>query len=485
MLLSLPLCVTVSLVGIVWPETLASWLGTLNHQVLPHLDGFFLLSVSAFWILLLWIGLSRFGRIRLGSQEDRPTFSTPSWLAMLFAAGMGVGLMFWGAAEPLIHFSKPPYGSALDAAAAQRALVLACFHWGFHAWGVYGLVALALAYFGFRKGLPYLPSAAIRVMFGGRWAKRFGSFADVTAIVAVVFGVAGSIGIAVLQINAGLTHVSSAAPKSVPLSIAVLVVVVLAYMLSASTRIEQGIKWLSNINMVLALFVLSFVLITGPTSDLLRTFVDTFAAYAARVTFMPAIVYAKTQQEAWVHGWTVNLFNWWVAWAPFVGVFVARISKGRTIRQFVLGVLIAPTIFTVLWFSVLGGTAFHQEMQGAAEMSQLVHTDVTGTLFALLGQLPWSLLLSIVAIVLMFVFVVTSADSATFVLGMLSSEGSMNPPLFSRLAWGIGLAVLGSALVLSGSVDVVREVSVLGAGPFVVVMIVQAVALLKALRQEA
>jgi glycine betaine transporter len=482
---TLPICAVVAAVGIASPDALADFAAAVTTTAFRALDWFFMALVSAFLILCLWLAFGRYGSVRLGRDTDRPDFSTASWLSMLFAAGMGVGLLFWGVAEPVTHYTGALGSEAGTPLAARRATVVTAFHWGLHAWSVYAVAALVLAYFGFRRGVPYLPGAPLRSAFRGRrWVGPVAATADALAVLAIAFGVAGSIGMGIFQLHTGL-HILWGVPlNSMLVSTAILVVLIISYTASASTSLDKGIQWLSNINMVVAITLLLFVLIAGPTAHLLRGFVTSVGDYTAALVGLSLRLYPYDSGREWLETWTLTYFVWWIAWAPFVGVFIARISRGRTIKEFVLGVLFVPTLFSLLWFSVFGGTGLAEEMYGDGGIARLVREDVSVALFTLFDRLPLSSLLSGTAIVLVFIFLVTSVDSATFVLGMLTSRGSFDPPTSRKLAWGMILGLLGGALMLSGNIDVVRAVVVLGALPFALVMVLQVAALLKVFADE-
>jgi len=484
--LTLPICAAVAIAGILNPDALAETASQITSTAFRALDWFFMVLVSAFVVLCLWLALGRFGAIKLGGDDDKPEFSIGSWLAMLFAAGMGVGLLFWGVAEPVTHFTGALGSEGGTPQAARRAMVITAFHWGLHAWAVYGIAALVIAYFGFRRRTSYMPGAPIRAAFAGRrWAEPVAKLADAVAVLAIAFGVAGSMGMGIFQLHTGLHLLWGVPLESTAVSTIILVVLFIAYMASASTGLDKGIKWLSNINMLLALLLLVFVLAVGPTAHLLRGFVTSVGEYTASLVSISLRLYPYDQDRGWLEGWTLTYFVWWIAWAPFVGVFIARISRGRTIKEFILGVLFAPTLFSLLWFAVFGGTGLAEEMTGAGGIARLVREDVSVALFSLFDRLPLSWLLSGTAIALVFIFLVTSVDSATFVLGMLTSRGSLDPPIRRKLGWGISLGLLGGALMLSGSVPAVRAVAVLGALPFSFIMLIQIAALLRSLGQEA
>lgn len=477
-------CAAIAVVGIATPEVLEEGAAALTGTVFRAVDWFYLFSVSAYLILALWLALGRHGKKRLGPDDARPEFSTVSWLAMLFSAGMGAGLLFWAVAEPMSHFTHPPLGEPMSPRAARQAMVLANFHWGLHAWGIYCIAALALAYFRFRHGTAYLPGAPIRAAFRGRWVEPVARSSDFIAVLAVAFGVAGAMGLGIMQIHTGLSVVTGVSATAKWVSVCILAVLFVSYMTSAATSLDKGIKWLSNINMGLAVVLLLFVLFAGPTAHVLRTFVTVIGDYGSGLVAISFRLYPYENVSEWLQSWTLTYLIWWIAWAPFVGVFIARISKGRTIREFVLGVLLAPTGFSMLWFSIFGGTAFSLESEGRGGIGRLVNEDVTVALFALFDQLPMSAVLTALAIFLIFVFVVTSVDSATYVLSMMTSGGHMNPSRKQKLTWGVLLALLGGALLWASNVATVRAIAISGAIPFTFVLLLQIGAVLRALRKE-
>ena len=479
-----PICAAVAGAGIFVPDLLSDAAEVATGTSFRALDWFFMATTTAFLVLSVWLALSRFGRIKLGQPGDRPEFSTASWLSMLFAAGMGVGIMFWGVAEPLTHFSGAPGSDPGTALAARRALVITSFHWGLHAWAVYAIAALALGYFAFRKNTPYLPGSPIRAAFSGRWVGSVSTIADAIAVLSVVFGVAGAITMGILQLRAGLSIVAGIDGESIAVAVVLLIVIVVAFMLSAATSLDKGIKWLSNINLSLAILLVLFILFAGPTSFLLRTFITSVGDYVSGLVSLSLRLYPYGADHTWLEGWTLTYFIWWIAWAPFVGVFIARISRGRTIREFVTGVLFVPTLFTLIWFAVFGGTGLFEELSGAGGLTSIVREDVTLALYAVFERLPLSAILGVVSLILVFVFLVTSADSATFVLGMLTSRGSLDPPRKRKLAWGVSLGLLAGALLLSGNIDAIRAVSIIGAIPFTFILLLHVAALVRTLRKD-
>ena len=482
--LALVICALVGAVGILAPGSLASASAMFTGAVFGALDWYFMAVVSGFLILALWLAFGRYGTVVLGQPGDTPEFSLTSWLAMLFAAGIGSGLLFWGVAEPMMHFATPPVGEGGTGEAARRALVITHFHWGLHAWGIYAVAALVLAWFGFRKGTPYLPGAPLRAVFRGRWVEPVAGLADLIAVIAVALGVAGAMAMGTMQFHTGLAAVTDVPADALWLRMAILGVLFVCYTISATTSLDKGIRILSNVNMALAIALLVFALIAGPTAQLLRGFITGIGDYIVAAPALSLMTYPYDDKAGWFHGWTLIYFMWWIAWAPFVGIFIARISRGRTIREFALGVIGAPTLFSILWFSIFGGIGLHEELEGGGGIASMVTENVTVALFELFEILPMGPLLSGIAITLVFVFLVTSVDSATYVLGMLTSRGSMDPPVSRKLGWGVSLGVLGGALIIAERFDVVRAIAILGAIPFTLVMLLQVVALLRSMRAE-
>jgi glycine betaine transporter len=476
-------CAAIAVLGLAYPAGLAEGATGFVDAVLRRFDVAYMLTVASFVLACLWLALGRHGKLRLGREGERPEFSTGAWWAMLFAAGMGTGLMFWGVAEPIRHYADPPVGAAQTPIAARQAIAIAEFHWGLHAWAIYAIAALALAYFHFRRDRDYLPGAPVRAAFSGRWVEPVARASDFVGVLAVAFGVAGAIGMGVLQIRSGLSVVTGLDFTGASASLGIVAALAVAYTASAASGIARGIKWLSSLNVALAVGLLASVLMLGPTSALLGGFARSIADYGALLVPLGVVLEPWRGLDAWLHEWTLAYLIWWIAWAPFVGVFVARISRGRTIREFIAGVVLAPTAFSMVWFATFGGTAIELErVQGG--VAELVEQDIASALFAVLAQLGAPALLSVLAIALTFVFLVTSVDSAAYVLGMITSAGVHDPPWSRKLAWSFVLALLAAALVLGGHVGVVKAVAILGAIPFTVVLVLQAAALVRALWQD-
>lgn len=483
MLISFALVLGFGIWGLVSPEQMtAAAVGAVNF-VLGSVGWLYLALCSSFLLLAGWLAFGRYGRVRLGPDDSEPEFSTASWLAMLFAGGMGAGLVFWGVAEPVSHFAHPPGGTAASTPASARlAMVLTNLHWGLHAWSIYAVCSLVLAYFIFRRGMPGLVSTPIRAALPAGPGTRFLGFAsDVAATFAVVFGLAGSLVMGVLQVRAGLGEALGLAPTNA-LSMAILALLAVAFMLSASTGLSKGIQILSNINMLLVIGLLLVVVVFGPTAYIMEAFVNSLGDYLAALPAYSFRMLSYEGQMDWTSGWTLTYLIWWIAWGPFVGIFIARISRGRTIREFCIGVIIVPTVFSLFWFAALGGASIWIELNGGGGLSELVAEDTATALFAFLDYMPFGAVLTGLALILIFIFLVTSADSGTFVISMMTSEGRLNPRTSLKLAWGTAITLLTLAILLSGSVEVAKAMAIFGAIPFTLILVLQIVSFLRTLR---
>lgn len=445
----------------------------------------YLMATSGFVLFALGLAFSRFGSIRLGPDDEPPEFSFKSWLAMIFSGGMGVGLVFWGVAEPMMHFNSPPLGigTPRTAEAAQTGMRYAFFHWGLHQWANFTVVGLAIAYVRFRHNSHGLISETFRPLLGDRVDHGWGKAIDTLAVVSTLFGVATTLGLGALQINSGLARLSDVPYGATP-QLLIMAGLGLLFILSAMTPLKWGIRYLSSANMALAAGLLLFVLILGPTPFIFSEFTQTVGEYLGNIVQM-SLVTTPYSSEHWVQQWTIFYWAWGLSWAPFVGSFIARISRGRSIREFVLGVMIVPVILSMLWFSTFGGSAIHYELFGNAGIADAVAQEVPAGLYVLLEQLPGGFYAAIGAIILVAMFVVTSADSATFVLGMFTSKGILNPTRFVRILWGLLQLLMASALLLSGGLLGLRTVSIVAAFPFMLLMVLMAYSLYKDLALEA
>lgn len=443
---------------------------------------FYLLGAFAFLLFSLYLAFSKYGKVKLGEDDDEPEYSTTTWFAMLFSAGMGIGLVFWGVAEPLSHYVTPPSGQGGTREAAQLALRYSFFHWGLQPWGIYTIIALALAYFQFRKGQRGLISSTFYPLLGDKVNGPIGKLIDVLAVIATAFGVATSLGLGVLQINGGLSHLTGIS-NTIATQVMIIAIVTVLYLVSATTGLDRGIKLLSNTNLILAAGLLLFVLFLGPTTFIFNTYTATMGSYLQNLVQMSLRMTPFTE-STWVADWTLFYWAWWIAWAPFVGMFIARVSKGRTIREFVLGVMLIPTLFSCLWFTVFGGTGLYQVMFEGSNLAQLAKEDVTMPLFLMLENLPLGTILAAVATLLIITFFITSADSATFVLGMLSSNGNLDPNNKIKITWGVLQSAIAVVLLVSGGLQGLQTASIITALPFTVILVLMCVSIIKALKME-
>ncbi|WP_257350615.1 glycine betaine uptake BCCT transporter [Pseudalkalibacillus decolorationis] len=482
----------ISLVFIVWgvltPQSLADQTAAIQAFLQVKFGWFYLLSATAFLVFAIYLIFSKYGKIKLGKDDDEPDYSTVSWFAMLFSAGMGIGLVFWGVAEPLFHYYEPPSGNGETVESARASLRYAFFHWGLHPWGIYTVIGLSLAYFKFRKGAPGLISAIFRPLLGDRVNGPIGILIDVIAVFATVFGVATSLGFGAAQISGGLSYVFDGIENTKMTQLIIIAVVTVLFILSASTGLNKGIKYLSNINIVLAILLMFFLLFAGPTNFIMDVFTQTLGSYIQNLPMMSFTLgpFSETRQD-WIQSWTVFYWAWWMAWAPFVGMFIARVSKGRTIREFVLGVLLVPTIFGALWFSVFGGSAVFLDRIEGLGLYGIMTDPENGTeiaLFALLEQFPFGVIMSLLAILLISTFFITSADSATFVLGMQTTNGSLNPPNGIKFVWGIVVAASAAILLYTGGLQGLQTASIIAAFPFAIIMIFIVISTIKALKED-
>lgn len=469
--------------GLLSPSGLAETSGSLLAVITEKFGWFYLLATFAFLVFSIYLAFSKYGAIRLGADTDRPEYSNRSWFAMLFSAGMGIGLVFWGVAEPLSHYMTPPQGATPQTAEAARlAMRYSFFHWGLHAWAIYTVIGLAIAYFNFRKGQSGLISSTFYPLLGEKVKGPIGKAIDVLAIIATVFGVATSLGLGTLQINGGLNYLTGL-PNTFSSQLTIIAVVTVLYLISATTGLDKGIKILSNANLMVAVALLVFVLFAGPTAFLFDVLTTTLGSYLQNLVQM-SLTLTPFSAGNWIKNWTLFYWAWWIAWAPFVGMFIARVSKGRTIKEFVLGVLLVPSVFGFLWFSVFGGTALNLELFANAQIAEAAQSDVTSALFNTLSQLPVGLILSGLATLLIITFFITSADSATFVLGMLSSNGIPNPATRVKLAWGLLQSTIAAVLLMSGGLQGLQTASIVAAAPFAIIMALMCYSLFLALQKD-
>jgi glycine betaine transporter len=468
--------------GLLSPASLGGFFDVALAGITRNMGWFYLWVVLALVVLCAYLAFGRYGNLKLGAEDEKPEFSIVSWFAMLFAAGMGIGLVFWGVAEPLSHYAAPPPGIAANTPeAANAAMRYSFFHWGLHPWAIYAVVALCIAYFQFRRNGAALVSTATETL-PWRPIRRLSPLFDVLAVIATAFGVAASLGIGALQINSGL-HTVFGLPVGSPAQLGIIAVTTALFLASAVTGVTRGIKWLSTFNLGLAALLASAVFAFGPTVAIIDTFTTTLGNYLSEFVRM-SLRTTPFRDSGWVSGWTVFYWAWWISWSPFVGMFIARVSRGRTIRQFIIGSVLAPTLASFIWFSVFGGAALNLEILQGAPIAEAVKADVSTALFAMFNELPMGVALSMVATVLVLVFFVTSGDSATLVLGMMSTRGNPNPGASVKVVWGLLVAGIAASLLLAGGVKALQTATIVFALPFTLVILLMATALLRALRAD-
>ena len=469
--------------GAAFSETAASVFNSVQGWIVDTFGWFYLLSVGVFLIFSLSLAISSFGAIKLGPDHSEPDYGYTSWFAMLFSAGMGIGLLFFGVAEPIMHFTSPPVGEGGTTAAAREAMSITFFHWGVHAWAIYAVVGLSLAYFGFRHNLPLTIRSALYPLIGERIYGPIGHAVDIFAVLGTMFGIATSLGFGVLQINAGLNFLFDL-PESVYVQIGLIGVITLLATGSVVAGLDAGIKRLSELNLVLAVLLVVFVMLLGPTLFLMQSLVQNTGLYLSEVVNMTFNMFAYEPND-WIGSWTLFYWGWWIAWSPFVGMFIARVSRGRTIREFVLGVLFVPVGFTFIWMTFFGGTALSMEMgELTGVISGAVSENVPIAIFTMFDQLPLSMISSGVATILVITFFVTSSDSGSLVIDTITSGGHDNTPVWQRIFWAMSEGLVAAVLLLAGGLTALQTAAIAGALPFTVVMLVICYGLLKGLRME-
>ena len=473
--------------GFVSTDSLAKVSGDSLAWTMANTGWLFVLTSSGFVVFVIWLALSRFGNITLGRDDEEPEFNTVSWVAMMFSAGMGIGLMFYGVSEPITHFATPPpgTGAAGNPEATQNAMATTLFHWTLHPWAIYAVVGLAIAYGVYRKGRLQLISAAFEPLLGKRANGPAGKVIDMLAIFATLFRSAASLGLGALQIRSGLHIVSGWSATGNGILIGIIAILTVAFVLSAVSGVAKGIQWLSNINMVLAIALALFVFVVGPTVFILNLVPTSLGSYIQDLAMMSARTGAEGgKTNEWLQSWTVFYWAWWLSWTPFVGMFIARISRGRTIRQFVSGVLLVPSLVSMVWFAIFGGAAIKLQQTG---------TDIAGAggvetqLFNTLEAFPLATVASIVVMVLVAIFFVSGADAASIVMGTLSERGTIEPSKPTVIFWGVATGAVAAVMLLVGGSDALtglQTITIVAALPFVVVMIGLAVALVKDLRSD-
>lgn len=481
--ISAGLILAVILYAVLFTEQAAAVFEIVQQWLVGYMGWLYMLAVAAFSVFVVGLALSRFAHIKLGPDDATPDYSYTSWFAMLFSAGMGIGLMFFAVAEPVLHFVSPPTGPGRTVEAAREAMQITFFHWGLHAWSIYIVMGLSLAYFSFRHGLPLTVRSALYPIIGERIHGRVGHAIDIFAVLGTMFGVATSLGFGVMQVNAGLAYLFDI-PLRVEVQIALIGGITLMATGSVVAGLDGGIRRLSELNLVLALALLIFMLIAGPTATLMATLVQNIGEYLSGIVDSTFQLYAYEPNE-WIGNWTLFYWAWWMAWSPFVGMFIARVSRGRTIREFVVGVLFVPAGFTFLWLTFFGNTAISIELgEAAGTIADAVQQDLPTALFVLLEQLPGSAVTSLIATVLVITFFVTSSDSGSLVIDMITSGGSEDPPVWQRVFWAFAEGIVAAVLLLAGGLSALQTASLTSALPLAIVLLIVSYGLYKGLKME-
>ena len=467
-----------------------SLFGELAGEVFNQLQSFithrfrwlFIILMNVTVVFSLYIALSRYGDIRLGHQTEHPEYSLLSWFGMLFSAGIGIGLLYWGTAEPLYHFMSPPMGQAETVEAAKQAMSISFLHWGIHAWALYCVVALSLAYFHYRRGLPLSIRSVLYPLIGQKIYGKWGHVVDTLAVFGTMFGVVTSLGLGAMQINAGFSNVFGI-PNNVPVQLCLIAIITAMATLSVMMGLDKGIKRLSDINIVLTVLLLGFMLFFGPTQFIIDSFIENIGNYVSQL--IPLGFWSEAYSNTdWQANWTIFYWAWWVSWSPFVGIFVARISRGRTIREFIFGVLFIPMLLLFFWFTTFGGSAVHMELMGNYGLIEAVKADYGSAIFKLIEYYPLTKPLTLVIVVMIMLWFVTSSDSASLVIDMLTAGGDTNPPKIQRLFWALSQGVIAAVLLVAGGLSALQAVAIIAGFPFAIVVFVMMYCLWRGLTRD-
>ncbi len=472
--------------GVSMPESFGKATDAVFKYMVEAWGWAFIFGASIFLFLVVFLLLSPVGEIRLGGDDEKPGYSNMAWFAMLFSCGMGIGLLFWGVSEPIWHYMWPPHGEAKTAGSVHLAMQYAFFHWGFHPWAIYAVVAGSLAYFSYRKGLPMLLSSCLEPILGRKGIEGpWGMLINIIGVFATIFGLATSLGLGAMQIGAGLEELFGFA-SGPALWVAIVIITSIIALISTSTGIDRGIKYLSQINIIVAVLLMLLVFIVGPTLFILKLLTQATGDYLQNIIQMSfGLDAAGAGTEGWYNAWTVFYWAWWIAWAPFVGTFIARVSRGRTIRNFVVGVMLVPVAVSMVWFAVFGGSALYQtHFAGNEAIMAAVNKDSALGFFAALQGFPVSGLLVAVAMFSVAIFFITSSDSGTYVNGMLTSGGNPDPPLYLRITWGSLQGAIAAILLFTGGLKALQTASIIGGFPFMIIMLLMLYCLLKSLFGE-
>lgn len=467
---------------ILYRDSASELFSVIQTQVSTKTGWFFILSVNIFLVFVVYLAFSKFVRVRLGGDEAKPEFSTLAWFSMLFSAGMGIGLLFWSIAEPVTHYLVPPLAAASDVQSDQQAMNVTMLHWGFHAWAIYALVGLSLVYFTYSRGLPLTIRSVFYPFFSNRIYSWVGDVIDIFAVLATVFGLATSLGFGVQQVASGLSFVLGI-DNGLVTQVSLIAGITLIATISVVSGIQKGVKFLSEMNMRIAVGLLLIIIILGPTVFILNSFIQNTGSYVSHLLTWSTWGESYAQGQ-WQNSWTVFYWGWWIAWSPFVGTFIARISKGRTIRQFILGVLIVPTIVTCLWISAFGSVSILEVMNGNTAIADAVQNDVSTALFVFLETIPFTEAISILAIVLVTSFFITSSDSGSLVVDSLTSGGKISAPVGQRIFWATTEGAVAAVLLIGGGLQALQTATIITGLPFAFLLLTMCYSLHKGLSQD-
>ena len=479
------LIVLVTAMGAIWSVQAQDLFKHVQHGLVSNVGWFYITFVAFSLFFSVWLMFSRFGDIKLGPDHSSPEYGNFTWIAMLFSAGMGIGLLFFGVSEPVMHYLSPPHVSTDHAENAQEALKISFFHWGLHAWSIYAVFAAMLGYMSYRKGLPLLPRSLLYPVLKEKIYAWPGHLVDIFSILSTLFGVATSLGFGSSQINAGL-NLLFGLEQSKQMGVLIILVITALATFSVVSGLDKGLKKLSQVNVLLAILLLMILLLLGNTNHLMQAYVQNTGAYLSDIIYKSFNLYAYEKREEWIGGWTLLYWGWWVSWAPFVGLFIARISKGRTLREFISGVLILPSAFTFLWFTVFGNSAldFIKEAGDQSAFAAMVMQDVSVALFQFLTFFPFSEVLSVLALILVFTFFISSSDSGSYVIDTLASGGALHPPVWQRVYWALLEGAVAIVLILVGGLEALQTMTIIAAFPMMWIMAVGVGCFIKMLRED-
>ncbi|TDQ59742.1 choline/glycine/proline betaine transport protein [Mesocricetibacter intestinalis] len=484
----IPTLTFVGLVAIfcsIFPEQAQTTLNNAKLWVFAHFSWFYILAGSIFFLFLMFLCVSSLGSIRLGADTDEPEYPFMSWIAMLFAAGMGIGLMYFGVAEPMLHYLHPLQQGLSESERMKDAMMTTFYHWGIHAWAIYAVIALVLAYFGFRYKLPLTVRSGFYPLLKNRISGFWGHLIDTVALCSTIFGLTTTLGYGAMQVNAGFNHLGMLDGNSFGILAVIVIVAMVLSVISAISGVGKGVKILSEINLILAALLLIFVVVAGPTLFLFSGLTENLGYYFSSLLELSFRTFAyEPENKGWLSNWTILYWAWWASWAPFVGTFIAKISKGRTIREFILGVLFVPSLFNILWMTSFGGSAIWLDQQTGGALAA-ISGNTEDLLFGFFNQLPFGLIASITAVVVISIFFVTSADSGIFVLNSIASQGDEGAPKWQSILWGALLAILGLSLLYSGGLSSLQTMTLIIALPFMAIMIALCFGLWKGLMVDS